>query len=993
MLFAHLLPELANLAITRVGAVTRSKAKRPAGGPPAALLGWAKASLPVLLCWGTGLDVAAQPNTIAIATATANNQLLQGERLSAWLLRQPLGKDAYLTGLSWRVEREKEAQARHKNALKAHLMGSVLTNRAPPAARQRLSDWINTLPVTGRVRVAIADPRWLEVHPASDPVLAADHKVVVPSRPSTVTVVTSAGLLCPVPHQPGQEAKFYVSACQAQPGPARVDKVWVAQPDGVVQKFGIAAWNGQAQDAPAPGSWIWAPGAQSGWADEFSQLFIDFLATQGPAGGPWPESLLSAAIAPARPERNWPKTRDPSASSSDWGGIGLLQTPTARMAEVGNFSLGFVRNYPYSLLNISIQPLDWAELSYRYTSISNVKYGPATFSGNQSYKDKSIDLKIRLLKESAYLPELAVGARDLVGTGLFSGEYIVANKRFDDFDFSLGAGWGSLGSRGTLGTPLAFVSNKFKTRNAPTGFGGNVGALNFFRGPAALFGGVQWRTPIDSLVLKAEYDGNSFQYPAPFNIAPPKSAFNFGAVYRYSPSIDLTMSLQRGNVAALGVSFHYPMAQLATPKVNDPAPPRFMPQRPAPTAVITWPNTAKDLSALTGWQVAEIYQLGSVMQVQLDNSDAIYWREMTERATAVLHRDAPPQVEEFHFVHYSRGTAMATHVVNRAQWVKSKSQPVLPSDLADQRGEALSLALRPVEPTPLAPTSAPVSLYKATPDKFTSEIGFGFKQSLGGPDGFILYQASVEAYSELKLTPNTWVSSTLNVRAIDNYKKFNYTAPSKLPRVRTFAREFLTTSRVTLPNLQITHAGQLAQNQYFSVYGGLLESMYAGVGGEWLYRPLRGPLALGVDINAVRQRDFDQRFKLRGYSAVTGHATAYIDTGWNDVLAKVSVGQYLAKDKGITVDLSRSFKNGVTYGVYATKTNVSAAQFGEGGFDKGIYIAIPFSAMSARSIPGVGVFTYNPLIRDGGAKLNRAYPLYDLTAVRGRLALETQTSK
>ena len=108
------------------------------------------------------------------------------------------------------------------------------------------------------------------------------------------------------------------------------------------------------------------------------------------------------------------------------------------------------------------------------------------------------------------------------------------------------------------------------------------------------------------------------------------------------------------------------------------------------------------------------------------------------------------------------------------------------------------------------------------------------------------------------------------------------------------------------------------------------------------------------------------------------------------MLAKVSVGQYLAKDKGITVDLSRSFKNGVTFGVYATKTNVSAAQFGEGGFDKGIYVSIPFSAMLTRSIPGVGVFVYNPLIRDGGAKLNRAYPLYDLTAVRGRLALETQ---
>ena len=947
------------------------------------LFGWARASLPALLCCGTGFHAAAQPNH------ATNSQPLQGERLSAWMLRQPVANDAYFTGLSWRVDGEKTVQERLKNSLKAHLLGSVLTNRAEPAARQRLSDWIDALPVTGRVRVEIADARWLEVHPAKDPVLYPNHEVVIPARPTTITVITSGGFLCPVTHAPGREAKFYVLACQTPSGPNRVDKVWVAQPDGVVQKFGVASWNEQAQDTPAPGAWIWAPDVQSGWADEFSQQLIEFLATQGPANGPWPKQLMSIAKAPARPEREWANTRDPVISSSDWGGIGLLQTPTARMAPLGNLSIGFVRNYPYSHLNFSIQPFEWAELNYRYTSISDVKYGVATLSGDQSYKDKSIDLKIRVLQESLYLPEVAIGARDLVGTGLFSGEYIVANKRFADFDFSLGVGWGSLGSRGTLGKPLGFVSNKFNTRTAFTGQGGNVEALNFFRGPAELFGGVQWRTPLSSLVVKAEYDGNNFQYAAPFNIAPPKTAFNFGAVYSYSKFVDLSMSLQRGIVATVGVSFHYPVAQLATPKTNDPALPRFAPERPVSTAPITWPNTAKALSTQTGWQVAEIYQLGSIMQVQLDGSDAVYWREMTERATAILHHDAPANIEEFHFVHKSRGTAMATHVVNRARWVKSQSQPVTPSELADQRVETLKLALKPFEPVDIAP----VSLYKAKPERLTNTVDFGFKQSLGGPDSFLLYQLNLEANSELKLTPNTWVSSTLNLRAIDNYKNFKYTAPSNLPRVRTFAREFLTTSRVTLPNLQMTHAGQLAPNQYYSVYGGFLESMYAGVGGEWLYRPLRGPLALGVDINAVRQRNFDQRFKLRDYRAITGHATAYVDTGWNDVLAKVSVGQYLAKDKGITVDLSRSFKNGVTFGVYATKTNVSAAQVGEGGFDKGIYVSIPFSAMLTRSIPGVGAFVYNPLIRDGGAKLNRAYQLYELTRVRGKETLITDPSK
>lgn len=958
------------------------------------MMSWAKAGLPAVLCLGVSMHALAQTGT----------KPAEGERLSTWILRQPFAGDAYFTGLSWRVAREKAAQEASQQALVSHLTGSALTIKASPEARQRLSDWVRTLAVTGRVRVEVADARWLQAHPAQDPVLSLDHEVVVPVRPSTVTVITSDGFLCPMPHAAGRQARFYVASCAPTGSAGQADKAWVAQPDGLVQEFNIANWNEQRQDEPAPGAWIWAPVSQAGWHDEFSRQLMGFVATQGPSGGqPVQNSTQtqtqtqsqsqsqSRAQSPAQfqpqlqapaalPPGQWRKQRDPALTGNDWGGIGLLQTPTARMAELSNFSVGFVRNYPYSQLNFSLQPFEWAELNYRYTSVSGVRYGPESLSGDQSYKDKSIDLKIRLLKESQYLPEIAVGARDLVGTGLFSGEYVVANKRFADVDLSLGVGWGALGSRGTLGTPLGVLSPKFKTRSSFGGQGGEVSAVNFFRGPAALFGGVQWQTPYDALVLKAEYDGNSFQYAAPFNPAPPKSPLNFGAVYRYSPSVDMTLSLQRGSVASLGVAFHYPMAQLATPKVADPKLPRFTAERPAATSPATWPNTAKDVSAHTGWRVTQILQTGQVMQVELENPEAMYWREMVERATAILHKDAPADIQEFHFAYKTRGMAMATHVVDRARWVKTKSQPETPSDLADQRDESLTQLLQPAAPT----AAAPVSLYRAASDNLTGGIGLGLKQSLGGPNGFLLYQLNVQASSELKLTPNTWLAGTLNLRAIDNYKDFTYTAPSNLPRVRTFVREFSTTSRLTVPNLQLTHVGQLANNQYYSVYGGILESMYVGVGGEWLYRPLAGPIAVGVDVNAVRQRDFDQRFGLRDYSAVTGHVTAYINTGWKDVMATVSVGQYLAKDKGVTVNLSRTFKNGVSFGAYATKTNVTAAQFGEGSFDKGIYFAIPFSAMLPKSAPDTGVFNFNPLIRDGGAKLGRAYHLYDLTRARDK---------
>jgi hypothetical protein len=67
---------------------------------------------------------------------------------------------------------------------------------------------------------------------------------------------------------------------------------------------------------------------------------------------------------------------------------------------------------------------------------------------------------------------------------------------------------------------------------------------------------------------------------------------------------------------------------------------------------------------------------------------------------------------------------------------------------------------------------------------------------------------------------------------------------------------------------------------------------------------------------------------------------------------------------------------------------VSAAQFGEGSFDKGIYVTIPFDAMLPRSGSSQAAIVYAPLIRDGGAKLQRRVTLFDMTRARDPRALE-----
>ncbi len=103
-------------------------------------------------------------------------------------------------------------------------------------------------------------------------------------------------------------------------------------------------------------------------------------------------------------------------SQSDFGGVGLLQTPTARMAKEGEFSANYVDNDQYRRWSISAQPFDWFEATLRYTDIRTKKYSKyEDFSGDQTYKDKGMDFKFRLWQESNYLPQVSVGFRDLIG--------------------------------------------------------------------------------------------------------------------------------------------------------------------------------------------------------------------------------------------------------------------------------------------------------------------------------------------------------------------------------------------------------------------------------------------------------------------------------------------------------------------------------------------------------------------------------------------------
>src|SRR5690606_22232486 len=138
---------------------------------------------------------------------------------------------------------------------------------------------------------------------------------------------------------------------------------------------------------------------------------------------------------------------------------------------------------------------------------------------------------------------------DVLGTGLFSGEYVVASKRWGAWDFTAGLGFGYVGGRGDVRNPLGLVSRRVDTRpSGPRGQGGEFNARSYFRGRTAFFGGVQVQLPSPSWVLKLEVEGNDYRRDDAGRPIRQDTPVNVALVYRPTPWLDVSVGVERGRM-------------------------------------------------------------------------------------------------------------------------------------------------------------------------------------------------------------------------------------------------------------------------------------------------------------------------------------------------------------------------------------------------------------------------------------------------------------
>jgi hypothetical protein len=184
---------------------------------------------------------------------------------------------------------------------------------------------------------------------------------------------------------------------------------------------------------------------------------------------------------------------------------------------------------------------------------------------------------------------------------------------------------------------------------------------------------------------------------------------------------------------------------------------------------------------------------------------------------------------------------------------------------------------------------------------------------------------------------------------------------------------------LSIKRLQFNYFKQIAEPLFIKFSGGILESMFNGIGFEMLYKRYDKNYGIGIEAWQVYQREYKQLFGIRDYKTVTGHLTYYYHEPTSNILFKIRGGKYLAKDSGVTFDFSRIFRSNLRIGAFFSLTDISEAEFGEGSFDKGFYFHVPVDLFSPRHFKRSFSWGLRPLTRDGAQAVIHSSPLWSVT--------------
>lgn len=606
--------------------------------------------------------------------------------------------------------------------------------------------------------------------------------------------------------------------------------------------------------------------------------------------------------------------------------------PTARFYDESSFGITLYNGDPDQRITMTSSPFDWLEASFFYTNIKDAPYCSNEFDPvcAQDSKDKGFNFKLRLKEENEIWPAIAIGINDIAGTGYYNSEYIVASYGKNKTDFHFGIGWGLLnGSKNSFKNPLGKIDDSFFNRSSAIDIknqGGQFDPSRYFSGETVSpFFGVTHALN-ERFLIKLEYD--TTVTPGKIGFKEAKQEFSLGLDFNITKNFSIGISSERGNTTSIRFLYkNYP--KLSKPRYK--------------------------------YQESDHRENDSkyVKLIRNLNNNGIGVNKILEGADQI-------GLQLSQFTHPNLN--VIDEIIRRASYNAGIDKPVKKDiRIADLKGRT--------EYDDDFEENAKLVYQKQVKKKFNSNTRLSLRPFLASREEFFKGALMAENITEYSFLDNLIFSSNLKYSIADNFDDLKYPPDDTYPaQVRSDIKEYLKNydEGVFIGRAQIDYYLTPKDNHHFMLTAGILEEMFNGVGFEYLYFNQDLDYAAGFEIFEVQKRDYMMRFGTLDYRNVTSHFNFYYrNRGLIPFDAKISYGEYLAGDEGITIDFSRSFPNGTKFGVFASFTDVPIEQFGEGSFDKGIYFNIPV-------LGNLINYTWRPLTKDPGAKLTRKNSLHDL---------------
>ena len=610
--------------------------------------------------------------------------------------------------------------------------------------------------------------------------------------------------------------------------------------------------------------------------------------------------------------------------------------------KASNYSIGLVRNSPVRRLYVTASPFDWLDATIFYVDIANKPYifwNTGEENPNQSYKDKGFNIKASFDLFDDH--KIAFGLNDFAGTGYFNSEYIIISGVQNKFEYSFGLGWGEFSSGIKIDNPLISLSERFENRsNEVKSYGGTIDFNNFFSGEdASFFGGLSYHINENSKFI-AEYDPTSLDSKIKY----PDSNFkiNLGYEFKFGNHTTLKAGLLRGNKLFAALAYNADLSKY------DPNP-KYVPKK-------------------------EIRNYDEIRQALVSNQIGLI-------SIAENDEDIKISVKQNAYSNQYLPNEVIRHVISEYKpnsniYISQSSLGMEMVQTAYKKGRKVNVRNEEYQDIELKDTYSREENFPIVRTNFSTEI----RNFIAARESFYFGGLILENNTQIYFSESTYIDSNLKYSLYDNFDELFIPPLDTYPnQVRSDLKKYMNNfgNGVIIGRLQISHLFSHERKHFFRFTGGIYEEMFGGIGAEYLYYPEGSIISLGAEIFHVKKRSYDMKFNFMDYSNNISRINFSILEPQTNVITKLSFGEYLAGDIGYTLEFKRRFDNGVEMSAFFSRTDVSEELFGEGSFDKGVKLKIPFDLFNLSSKTPASSFTWRPLTKDPAALLIKSIELED----------------